>query len=349
MSDLLKNAVADAKMVKDTALANAQIVLAEAFTPQLQSMLSKKLQSEIEELEEEFDAEDEFDADEEEVDESVELEEEANSEDLDETKAEDGEVVNEEELDEEDASAVNEMDDEEDMEDFEDEEGEDDGLDLDEIIAELEAYLEADDAEEDEDGEVDLDGDGDVDVAFDDEGGEDEVDFEDDEEDEEDFDLDEILSALEEMEQAEEIDEQSEELERLRAENEALRGDLTEHRDVVVFLRDKINEVNLLNAKLLYSNKLFRAFNMDNNQKKRVLEALDRTKDVREVKLVYATLAENMSHGTISKRTTVTEGLASKTVKSTKPTKEVIEESVEITDAEKTFNRLQELAFKKRR
>lgn len=341
MSDLLKNAVADAKMVKDTALANAQLVLAEAFTPQLQSMLSKKLQSEIEDAED-----DEFD-----VDGGEDFEDETNSDDLDETKAEDGEVVSEDEnLDEEDASAVNEMDDEEDFEDFEDEEEvEDDGLDLDEIIAELEAYLESDNEDEDEvEGEVDLDGDGDVDVAFDDEGGEDEVDFE-DEEDEEEFDLDEILKALEEMEQGEEEDEKEVELENLRTENKKLQKDLKEHRDVVVFLRGKINEVNLLNAKLLYSNRLFRAFNMDNDQKKRVLEALDRTKDVREVKLVYATLAENMSHGSVSKRTTVTEGLASKTVKSTKPTKTVIEESVEITDAEKTFTRLQELAFKKRR
>ena len=48
MDDLLKDAIADAKAVRETALENAKIALEEAFTPRLQSMLSKKIQSEIE-------------------------------------------------------------------------------------------------------------------------------------------------------------------------------------------------------------------------------------------------------------------------------------------------------------
>ena len=47
-SKLLKEAIADAKAVRETALANAKIALEEAFTPKLQSMLSKKLKEEIE-------------------------------------------------------------------------------------------------------------------------------------------------------------------------------------------------------------------------------------------------------------------------------------------------------------
>ena len=43
MSDLLKEAIADAKAVRETALANAKMALEEAFTPQLKSMLSAKL------------------------------------------------------------------------------------------------------------------------------------------------------------------------------------------------------------------------------------------------------------------------------------------------------------------
>ena len=46
--DLLKEAIADAKAVKETALANAKIALEEAFTPRLQSMLSHKLAEELE-------------------------------------------------------------------------------------------------------------------------------------------------------------------------------------------------------------------------------------------------------------------------------------------------------------
>ena len=52
-SKLLKEAIADAKAVRETAIANAKIALEEAFTPKLQSILSKKLQSEMEEEEDE--------------------------------------------------------------------------------------------------------------------------------------------------------------------------------------------------------------------------------------------------------------------------------------------------------
>ena len=50
-SDLLKEAIADAKAVKETALANAKMALEEAFTPKLQSMLSHKLAEELDEEE----------------------------------------------------------------------------------------------------------------------------------------------------------------------------------------------------------------------------------------------------------------------------------------------------------
>jgi len=38
--DLLKEAIADAKTIKETAIANAKVALEEAFAPQLRSMLS---------------------------------------------------------------------------------------------------------------------------------------------------------------------------------------------------------------------------------------------------------------------------------------------------------------------
>jgi hypothetical protein len=43
MSNLLKEAIADAKTVRETAIANAKMALEEAFTPHLKSMLSAKL------------------------------------------------------------------------------------------------------------------------------------------------------------------------------------------------------------------------------------------------------------------------------------------------------------------
>ena len=64
MDDLLKEAIADAKAVRETALENAKIALEEAFTPRLQSMLSKKIQSEIEVEEGEHEDDEEEAADE---------------------------------------------------------------------------------------------------------------------------------------------------------------------------------------------------------------------------------------------------------------------------------------------
>ena len=57
--DLLSEAIADAKAVKETALANAKLALEEAFTPKLQSMISAKLAEEADdEMEEELDSSD---------------------------------------------------------------------------------------------------------------------------------------------------------------------------------------------------------------------------------------------------------------------------------------------------
>ena len=60
MGDILKEAIADAKAVRETALENAKMALEEAFTPQLKSMLSAKLKEDEFEDEEEYSDEDEF-------------------------------------------------------------------------------------------------------------------------------------------------------------------------------------------------------------------------------------------------------------------------------------------------
>ena len=56
MGDILKEAIADAKAVRETALANAKMALEEAFTPQLKSMLSAKLREDDDEFEGEEEA-----------------------------------------------------------------------------------------------------------------------------------------------------------------------------------------------------------------------------------------------------------------------------------------------------
>jgi outer membrane lipopolysaccharide assembly protein LptE/RlpB len=75
-------------------------------------------------------------------------------------------------------------------------------------------------------------------------------------------------------------------------------------------------------------NKLFRGYNLTNEQKTKVVETLDRTKNVREVKLVYTTIAESFKFGSsVAKKTTtkLTESYASKPAASTAP-KQIIAE-----------------------
>lgn len=84
----------------------------------------------------------------------------------------------------------------------------------------------------------------------------------------------------------------SERVERLKEQNEELRAKLDKHRQAVEILRNRINEVNLINSKLLYTNRLFKKYDLNEDQRIRVIEALDRATDKRGAKLVYSTLAE---------------------------------------------------------
>ena len=79
---------------------------------------------------------------------------------------------------------------------------------------------------------------------------------------------------------------------------------------------------------------------MNRDQKVKVVEAFDLTKNVREVKMTYANWCESLNFGGKAQRKPqaqsnmqmVTEGAASKTVASTKPSKTIITESNEMAD-----------------
>lgn len=297
MKDLLKEAIADAKAVRETALANAKLALEEAFTPRLQSMLSAKLAEEMEE-DDDMSSEDEMPADEPtheeapEVDDSTEMDEAAD--------------YNDDEMSE--GSEHDDMGSDE------------DDLDLESIIRELE--MEGDDMESSDTSDVDeMYAEGEDEMS-DDEMSEGEM------SDDEDVDINEIIASLREEDSEEEETHEEPEMDSSE--------DLEEAYNVIRFLKGKINEVNLLNAKLLYSNKLFRNFSLNEGQKMKVIENFDRAFNLREVKLVYSTLAESFKHNG-SKRI-VKESFASKPVASTKPAKQVISEGTELA------NRFQKLA-----
>ena len=317
MDDLLKEAIADAKSVRETALENAKMALEEAFTPRLQSMLSQKIQTEMEDEDEK--EVDEI-ADEDESDDDSTEETYIKDEDEDPSDEASEEPMGEPEMEEEGiieidgvkyAPVVSEEEEDDSDEMTEEEEDDDKDLDLEAVIKELESEIdeaeENDDKEEVEESKEEV-----AEVADEDDKSKDEMD--------EDIDLDEVLKALsEEEDEEEEMDEVAK-----------LKSDLGEHRSVIETLRVKLNEVNLLNAKLLFTNKLFRKYGLNNEQKMKVVEQFDRAGNLKEVKLVYSTLGETF----VTARNNINEskGSASKPVASTKSEKKVISESTELRD-----------------
>ena len=321
MSNLLKEAIADAKAVRATALANAKAALEEAFQPKLEAMLAEKLKNEI-----------------------------ADSSDIanpDPTGDSDGMPL-----------TVDRYVDEIQMEITDDE--------LNEILAELEGEL-------DEAGQVDpnvpvapapapvdpmaqapapvapvpVDPMAQAPAPFDPMAQAPApvapAPVAEDMQDDEIVDLQELLDSLNDDESEgeeitegeEEEDEEKEVDEKIEDEKvtESLQAELNEAMSTVQYLRDQLNEVNLLNAKLLYTNKLFNQFNLDQKQKLKVVETFDLSKSIREVKLSYTILSESYSlGGSVVKKTnttakTITEGLASKPVASTAPKKDLIVEN----------------------
>ena len=301
MGDILKEAIADAKAVRETALENAKMALEEAFTPQIKSMLSAKLKEEEDEV-------DEFGHDEKEEGEH----EEGEHEEGDEREPEEGEHE----------EGVYEDDDEDDV---------DEDLDLEAVIKELEAELSEGDDDEVEEKEDEVD----------------ESKVEEGDEIEEEYEIDE--AALEEDEELEEVDKSSGIGKGDNKEDNTdvssgigkggklkeVQDELKEYKEAVSFLKDKLHEVNILNAKLLFTNKLFKQYSLDSNQKLKVVETFDRAQTTREIKLVYSTLAEQFNdNGSIVTKKSISES-ASTAVASTKPSKEakkVISEEVQVAN-----------------
>ena len=114
--------------------------------------------------------------------------------------------------------------------------------------------------------------------------------------------------------------------------------ELEEAYNTIKALKSELHEVNLLNAKLLYTNKIFKSKSLTESQKGKVLEAFDKANDVKGVKLVYETLDKNMK---VKYKSTVSEGIvgsASKSIGNVKATKK--QPIVESNEMVKRFQKL---------
>tara|TARA_R110001606_G_scaffold280211_1_gene428887 strand:+ start:510 stop:1523 length:1014 start_codon:yes stop_codon:yes gene_type:complete len=326
MSDLLKEAIADAKAVRETALQNAKMALEEAFTPHLKSMLSAKLAEEDEDEDENPFAdkeEDEEESAEEGMHDSPRREDDDEEMEVDEMDHEDEE---DEEVDE---STIIEIDGvkyapivSEDEHEDEDEEDMDESeeLDLESVIKELEEELnetESDDEDSVNEEEV---------VT--------EAEHDDEDEDKDEVDEQSTSSGIgsgTSVKQPSAGDEEDPGKGKVHESVEAIQSELKEYKEAVTFLRDKLHEVNILNAKLLYTNRLFKEFVLSNDQKLKIVETFDRAQTTREIKLVYSTLAESYNDNGPSKKKDIKE-FASKKAGTTAPKTKIISEEVEVAD-----------------
>jgi hypothetical protein len=318
-SDLLKEAIADAKAVKETALANAKIALQEAFGARMENMLSAKLENDLGD-------EEEMGMDDAEMGADMAGEEEAalDSEmgtdvgDLSIDVNQDGEfdefnIYSDEEMGggEEMAGEEMPMGDEEMAAEYQDQDDED--LNLEAIIRELEGDLDEDRTPEGSAGDDIIEGE-----EMEDEMG--------------DGSIDEIIEAI--LREEEESDKEEVVEEGDYSKEEEMKEELEEAYATVNQLKSILSEVNLLNAKLLYTNKLFRNFELTEAQKMKVIENFDRAGNTREVKLVFTTLAESFNRPATKKRV-VKESYASKPTATTAPAKEttqVLSEGFELAN-----------------
>ena len=114
-----------------------------------------------------------------------------------------------------------------------------------------------------------------------------------------------------------------------------MKKELDEAYSVIKSLKSELNEINLLNAKLLYTNKIFKAKNLNESQKVKVLSSFDKATTVGEVKLVFETLNEGIK----VKSNLIKENLGSASKSTVTPS--VKKPIVESNDA---FLRMQKLA-----
>ena len=348
--DLLKEAIADAKSVKETAIANAKLALEEAFTPYLQDQLSAKLQ--------EMDDEDDKDVKEEKKEEVKEME--AKKEKVDEINLD--ELLAELELNEDEASDEEEKGYVDGMENEKEDEGDidDEDVDLEDLSEDdLKSFIEdvikdmvasgeiepGDEFEEVEDEDVDVeveDEDVDVEIELDEamsdpdmrhgmkgdnaeERETEKMRFKEGEELDEMGDatvaaaaggLENIIDSLKKLSKAAgpAAKKAYAALQALGAgAGAAMRNEEEDYAEMEE-LKKELQEVNLLNAKLLYTNKIFKAKNLTESKKVKVLKAFDKATDVKQAKAIYETLNEGIVNTITNSRVneSVKRGAASK-------------------------------------
>jgi len=321
--NLFKEAIADAKAVREAALLNAKNALEEALTPSIQNMLAAKLN----EMSDDYGMEEEMigmDREEAPMEEDfdlasilaeLELEEETELAEAKKEKTEDEEgEEGEEEEGEEEKKGEEEGEEEVEVKDMSIEDLK--ALIKDVVSQELEAEPAAMPA-----GEEEMD----MDMNMGDMGNM--------EADEEEINLEELLAELDSLDEEAEL----EEAKKMKNKDKEAKEELEEAINVIKSLRTQLSETNLLNAKLLYVNKIFKAKNLSEAQKLNVIASFDKATTAKEAKMVYESLNTTLTNTV--KRTAIKEslGFASKAT-GIAPKKQIVESNDVISRMQKLAN-----------
>jgi len=334
MSNLYQDAILDAKALRASAMANAKAALEEAFEPKIQEMLRLKLSEELDEveeleeeqveeakegIEEEKDAVEEVKHDEvkEEYSEDGNMEENydineaeleeilAQLEELTATEADQPEMEEKKEVEMEEAEQLAENIEEnlDEKEEEEEEEEEEEGAEEAEVVDDETKVIDITLGDLKQVLQSVMAGQADMGMPSDEADSDSEAEAE--------VTLEEILAELEAegMEDAAHRDPGHEagkqkpaypELEEKKAKEDdddkkKMEEELEEAKTTIEKMRQDLQEVNLLNAKYLYMNKLFKSKSLSESQKVKVINALDRATNVNEVKNTYETLKESFN------------------------------------------------------
>ena len=350
--NLFEGAIAEAKSVREVAILNAREALEESLTPHIKELLAAKLQ----EMEEEGGLEEEMSEDEEVVEEAEEddTDSEDEEEDDDEEEAED-----DAEESEDDAEMDTEVDDEEvDLDNLTVSDLQDMIRDI--IAQEMPAGAMGDEDDMGMDTDMDMDMDMDTEPGMD--GGMDDMVALDDEPDDENIDLEELMREIDNLtyegkkggrKKSSKKDEEEDKKAKAKSKKEKLeevklRREIKEARAAVRYMKKQLSEVNLLNSKLLYLNRVMKQNNLTESQKAHVISTFDRAQTVKEVKLVYETFnstfdKQKVRTNTSSKFVKEHRAFASKPIgKSTKP-ENMLNEGV-VGEPSEQIKRMQKLA-----
>lgn len=293
-NNFLQDAIADAKVIRETALLNAKTVLEETLTPKIKRMLSNKL-NEMEEYDE-FSSNDELEEDmdldsilreleDDTLNENEDELDEAKDKDKDETKDKKEDKPKDDKSDKKPSTPKKEKEDKD----------EDDDKISDMTVEELTSLIKDVVSQEmgagDEMPMDDMgmeDGPESTPPSMDNMGMDNMAPSEDD-----DINIDELLSELDDIYDSEN---KSEAINETKRKLNKQTKQLQEAYKVIKTLKGEINEINLLNSKLLYVNKIFKAKNLNESQKLRVLSSFDKATNVKEVKLIFESLSSTLSN-----------------------------------------------------